>query len=265
MENYSLQLKKQVEQIDKMIQEADSRIQSNTGAGNKKICVTNRKNGYQYYEIDKDGNRTYISKNNIAMVKSIAQHDYDLAVLKTLIDTRHRIMRFLKKYDIDSIENVYNNLCEGRKALVNPIIQTDKDYVQEWKKIYSRYKNSYPMVKTYQTELGEQVRSKSEKILADIFLKHKIPYIYEPQVVLKDGKTLYPDFALLNLRTRRTIFWEHFGLVSNGEYATKAFYKLREYEENGLVVGDNLLYSLESEAQPFNQKKIEEKIRQYLM
>ena len=54
-------------------------------------------------------------------------------------------------------------------------------------------------------------------------------------------------------------------MVSNGEYATKAFYKLREYEENGLVVGDNLLYSLESEAQPFNQKKIEEKIRQYLM
>lgn len=265
VEDYLLQLKKQVKQIDQLILEIDSRLKASSNLEGKKICTTNRKNGYQYYEVNTDKARKYIPKEKIAFAKAVAQRDYDLSVRRALVDARYKIMRFVKSYDTASIVEVYENLCDARKILVDPIIQTDEEFIKEWKRINCGQKNDYPMTKSYLTEQGEKVRSKSEKMLADLLLKHRIIYTYEPKVILKNGKIFYPDFAALNIRMRRTIYWEHFGLVSNGEYASNALYKLREYEDNGLEVGKDVLFSTESESQPFDPKKIEEKIENYLL
>ena len=264
MENYALKLQQQVKELDKLILEADRRIRTNPAPKNLKIWVTNRKNGYQYYEMDGQGKRRYIPKEKELMVRNAVQREYDQTVRRVLADMRHRIVRFLRTYDTASVENVYHKLCEARKTLVDPIIPTDKSFIEEWKKAHCGQQNEYPMTASYLTEQGEMVRSKSEKILADIFLKHHIPYTYEPRIVLK-GKAFYPDFALLNLRTRKTIYWEHFGRISEGEYATKAFSKLRMYDDCGLEVGKDFLFSSESESQPLDQKKIEEKIGEYLL
>lgn len=265
MEDYLLQLKQQVKQIDQQILDIDSRLKTNSNLADKKICTTNRKNGYQYYEVNEDKTRKYIPKEKLAFAKAVAQRDYDLAVRRALVDVRYKIMRFVKSYDAASIEKVYENLCDARKILVEPIIQTDEEFIQEWKRTHCGQKNEYPMTKSYLTDQGEKVRSKSEKILADLLFKHRIIYTYEPKVILKNGKIFYPDFAALNIRTRRTMYWEHFGLVSNGEYASNALCKLREYEDNGLEVGKDILFTTESESQPFDQKKIEEKIEKYLL
>lgn len=265
MENYTKQLQQQATELDKLLREADRRLQANTNYENRRICITNRKTGFQYYEVTQDGKRIYIPKANQAMVRAVAQRDYDQAVRKALVEERHKLNRFLKIYDLDSIEKIYDNLCEARKILVDPMIPTDEIYVQEWKKSHAGQQNEYPMAVTYQTDQGEQVRSKSEKILADLFQKHNIPYSYEPRIMIPGGKSFYPDFALLNIRTRKTIYWEHFGLVSDEDYASKAFSKLRTYEDWGLELGKDILFSTESDSQPLNQKKIEEKIIKYLL
>ncbi len=265
MENYTTQLNQQVKQIEEWIHETDKRIQANAHLRNIKICVTNRKNGHQYYEIDENRKRSYIPKEKAAMVKAVAQLEYDQAVRKALTQERNRIIRFLKTRNMNTIENVYNNLCEARKVLVDPIIPTDKSFIEEWKRTHLGQQNDYPAEKGYLTDQGEMVRSKSEKILADLFLKHGIPYTYEPRIILSGARSLCPDFALLNTKTRRTIYWEHFGLISDGEYAYKAFSKLRTYEDNGLEVGKDILFSIESDAQPLDQKKIEAKIKKYLL
>jgi len=265
MENYAKQLKEQVKQLDKLILEADRRIKVSKAPESKRIVVNKKRKSFQYYELDKKGKRVYIPKEYRQVVQEVVQRDYDEAVKRALVESKSHINRFLKHYDSDAVENVYNKLCEGRKVFVTPIIPTDEDYVREWKKTHIGQQNSYPMATSYLTEQGEQVRSKSEKILADLFLKHQIPYLYEPQLKLKNGSSIYPDFAVLNLQTRKTIYWEHFGLISDGEYASKALHKLQAYEENGFVIGKDILFTSESAQAPFDIKTVEKKIKAYLL
>ena len=55
----------------------------------------------------------------------------------------------------------------------------------------------YPEQKVYPTKKDEMVRSKSEVMLADMYCEMGIPYRYEAELVLKNGKKRYPDFTLL--------------------------------------------------------------------
>ncbi len=265
MENYAIQLKQQLDSLEKMIQKVDRRIQACTVPENQKVCVTNHKNGFQYYDVDREGRRTYLRKKNMAMITAVVQRDYDLAVRKALSDMRRCIERFLHQYNVNAIGDVYNNLCAARKVLVNPVIQTDESFIGEWREANRGGQNGHPENGMYLTEQGEYVRSKTEKILADLFLKYNIPYAYEPQLQLHNGKVVYPDFVLLNVRTRKTIYWEHFGLITDGEYAARAMQKICIYEENGLILGENFLCSMESAVMPFNVSMMEEKVKKYLL
>lgn len=265
MVDCSKELVEQIKVLEKLIEEANSRINAYTIPKNIKISVSYQKSGFQYYENDGNGKRIYIRKENLGKVKAIVQRDYDEAILKVLRDTYHKIERFLKVYNPNAIENVYNNLNSGRKALVKPLIPTDEVYIEKWKTSHIGEKNSYPKTTAYITLQGEHVRSKSEKIIADLFLRLGIIYCYEPELRLKNGKILYPDFALLNIKTRKTIYWEHFGLASNGDYASNALHKLKLYEINGFEIGKDIFFSMESEKEPLDIGEIEKKIRKTLL
>ena len=90
---------------------------------------------------------------------------------------------------------MYDNLCDGRKILVTPLAISDDEYVKRWLEDFPGEQNTYPEQGKYETDQGEIVRSKSEKILADTFHKLKVPYRYEPKVILDNHKSFYPDFA----------------------------------------------------------------------
>lgn len=98
-----------------------------------------------------------------------------------------------------------------------------------------------------------------------MFYQYGIPYQYEPRFELKNGKVCYPDFVLLNVRERKTYYWEHFGLASKQDYSDKNLEKLAHYERAGLYLGVNFIMSVETEGVPLDIKLIEEKIRHYLM
>ena len=86
-----------------------------------------------------------------------------------------------------------------------------------------------------------------------------------PRMLAFRGAFLFSDyFGLLNVRKRKTIYWEHFGLAADGEYATKALKKLDLYERNGFRIGDNLLFTMEYEEASLDVKRIEEMIDYHL-
>lgn len=259
--DYTEELKEQIRQIDALLSITNKRLLSEKGTENEFIRTMRKGNVYQYYLVDDTGKRTYVKTKDLERIKKIIQKDYDEKVYKALATLRYRIERFTKQYDIRSIDEVYNQLPDARKVLVAPIIPTDEAYIQSWLSQNPGNMNSYPIQTPYITENCESVRSKSEKILADLFAKYNIPYIYEPMFKLKDAGALYPDFALLDLNTRKTVYWEHFGLITDGDYAVKAMKKLSLYEKNGLEIGKNLLFSMESEKAPLNVKEIEKKLR----
>ncbi len=76
---------------------------------------------------------------------------------------------------------------------------------------------------------------------------------------------MYPDFTCLNVKKRKTIYWEHLGLLDNYDYSTKNFAKIETYENNGIYVGDTLLISTETTNNSLNVSVIRDKIEMFLM
>ena len=75
----------------------------------------------------------------------------------------------------------------------------------------------------YQTNRGEYVKSKSEKIIADILDKYEVPYEYETLLTLYGYHDIYTDFVVLNKRNRKKYYWEQLGIVSDIDYSTQNF------------------------------------------
>ena len=75
---------------------------------------------------------------------------------------------------------------------------------------------------------------------------------------------LHPDFYCLNLRTRGEFAWEHFGMMDDPDYATRATEKLQLYAENGFFPGKNLIVTMETSRKQLSSKMLKAIIQTYL-
>ena len=107
----------------------------------------------------------------------------------------------------------------------------------------------------YYTRKGLRVRSKSEVIIADILDELYVPFLYEKPLKLKTG-IVHPDFTLLNIKERREVYWEHFGMMDDIEYRNNAMMKIRNYEASGLYQYDSVIWTFETGSYPLNTKDI---------
>jgi hypothetical protein len=171
----------------------------------------------------------------------------------------------LKKFEPEAIEQIYANLIEERKALVNPIAIPADDYAKQWQSIPYEKKSFLDSEAEIYTEKGERVRSKSEKIIADKLMLMGIPYKYECPLNLKGIGKVYPDFTVLNVRTRREYYWEHLGMMDQAEYCKKALSRIEVYEKNGLMPGKELLLTHETKDHPIQTGIVVNMINRFLV
>ena len=86
---------------------------------------------------------------------------------------------------------------------------------------------------------------------------------YEPEMAL-GNKTIYPDFAILLPKCRRIVYYEHFGMIDDPEYAYRAFMKMKTYAENGIMLGFNLVITFETKDRPLSVVDIDGVIAQLI-
>lgn len=240
------------------------------------LRIDQKKSGTQYYLIEKKGQKIgkYIPKKNIKFVKKLAQNKYNVKIFPELERQYEIIDRFLHNYEkldnesftIYNLEKYYEMLSPARKNLVVPIIFPDKLYANYWNQNKIKEKNKQifmPEGKIFATRAGENVRSKSEVIIADALKNHNIPYFYE--LPIKAGKIFYPDFTCLNVHMRKEYIWEHLGLMDNAEYASKCANKIILYEKYGYYLGKNLIITMETSDLPLTPQRVEKVIQEYLL
>ncbi|WP_051538128.1 hypothetical protein [Butyrivibrio proteoclasticus] len=266
MINYKEELNKQLYELRQLEKDAAQKVKSYKGLERGNIRVSSSNGNYQYhFKKEGEAKEHYISKIDISRIKLLLQRDYDEKMLKHLKDMINRLDKFNNRYDIDSIDELYEKLSEGRRELVTPIRATKDMLIKDWYDRHPGSQNSYEKKYEFQTIRGELLRSKSEKILADNFYSNDIPYVCEPEIRLRDGRFKYPDFALLNVKRNKTWYWEHLGLVDKDDYATNNFAKLMDYEECGLIVGKNLIISMETKERPLEIGMVAEKVKEFLL
>ncbi|MBP5490757.1 MAG: hypothetical protein J6Y10_09190 [Lachnospiraceae bacterium] len=208
--------------------------------------------------------RSYIPKENMKLVISLAQKSYEKKLEKAAKRSCKALQRALRTLEEDNLQAVYEHESKERKQLITPLIPTDEQYIEQWYQEHPGDRNSYVKTTAYTTIRGETVRSKSEKMIADAYYMAGVPYVYEPTVILPNGRTRYPDFAVLNVRLRRTYYHEHFGMMDDEEYRQNAILRMREYNKNGFPVGEQIIVTFEGENIPFDQEELAEIIQAYL-
>ena len=262
MIDYSKELFEQKREIERLIRVAQKQKEECEGLPEGRIKVSPSGGKPQYF-FRKEGatKAEYIPAKERELVAKLIKKEYATKSLRELKEMQKYLQNFLDKYHPQALQYQYANLCEGRKAFVTPYELTDAMYVEKWLEEHLGEKNPYPETGKYETMQGEYVRSKSEKIIADTLYKMKVPYQYEAQLNLGINHLVYPDFTCLNVRKRKTIYWEHLGLLNMDAYVSKNHEKLALYEQNGILLGDTLMVSFETADCPLNiavlRKKIE--------
>ena len=253
-----------VREIDEL-QETQKQLKARlTGAPEGTLNLLQKNQNVQYYIYREGRKRQYLSKKKKDLAAALAQKAYDSKVL-SIVEARLKYgKRMLDEYHV-SIDDMYQAMPAARQALVSPCIPAEEAYVREWYEKNPGRENPYPILQKIFSERGEPVRSKSEKILADLFYRNQIPYVYEPKVWMQDGRIVYPDFLLLNVRTRKAYVYEHFGMMDSPEYSQKASEKINYYMENGYHYGDRFLFSMETSKTPLNTKTVEKIIVKFLI
>lgn len=263
-DNLTAQIKERREELRKVL-EFKLKIQKNTPQGHLRIAQKGGNSPQFYHIIDpKDFNGKYISQQQSAFVKRLAQKDYDSKMIK-LLQKQIRMFDKLLENGETTIGQLYSKMNKIRQNLITPITLTDEQYIEEWQ---NKSWEGHPFLDDspeFTTALGERVRSKSEVIIADTLNRMSVPYKYEYPLKLKGSLTFHPDFLCLNVRTRKEFIWEHFGMMDSPEYLENAIQKLKLYSENDFIPGVNLITTMETQQSPLNIRLLEKLIKAHLL
>lgn len=161
-----------------------------------------------------------------------------------------------------------------------------------WKSV--RYRGKSLVGATLTSVDGVKMRSKSEMMIANALSANGVPYRYEFPCKMRwldasgihgdasgdccgglsvrrdaSGRVrqvkVFPDFTCLNVRTRREIVWEHFGMMDDADYVCGAIEKLDVYERNGLLLGENFVFTMETKSHPLDSRRIQRVIERFLI
>lgn len=210
------------------------------------------------------GKETYINKNNERLIKQLCRRKFiedSISIIEKVINADDQHLKRPMVYDpmeiVASLPEAYKDVD------YSPIFDSTKDHPLAWSN-EPYEKNTLHLDKLiYRTPNGLLVRSKSESIIADLLEREDIPFRYEALLML-DEQSYYPDFTILNPQDNQIVYWEHFGMIDNKDYAAAMERKLEMYKRHGIHQWNNLIVTYESESNPFDVQKIKRIIKAFL-
>lgn len=261
MNNLYLELKAEQMKLLKLIEQVELSVKN---APEGHLRISHHKTTVQFYhrtEKKSPKGGSYIPQNNQQLANDLAQKEYDQQILKYAKQNLNQINKLLDLYQVDQFEDIYDQLNPERKKLIRPRIMPIQMYAEKWQNqnyVGKEFIDGAPII---YSDRGERVRSKSEKIIADMLNKKGIYYKYECPLHLNGMGVIYPDFTILNLRTRVEVYLEHFGMMDDCSYCEKALRKIECYTKNELLPGQRLLVTYETSKRPLDIRIVERIIK----
>lgn len=252
--NYTME---RIVRLNSIIDKLSKRIES---APPGKLRVVQRPNRTEYYHRRFPSEKTgkYINKNNSVLIAALAQKEYDTRALKRAEHELKLWKKIARLYPDETFELTAASIPEEITKLITPDFLSDKAFINKWLNQPVKFLAYNEENKRFIVGDNLRTRSKSEYILATDFIEYKIPFLYERGLFLPvTEKWIYPDFTILNPETREEIYWEHFGMLDEPEYANKAILKLNEYELNGIHLGHQLIATFETSSHPLDISLVE--------
>lgn len=253
-------LEKRIEELEKkekIIADGMSKLPQ----GTLKIYKNGNRKEY-YHRLDTDKSKR--SKGRYVrvaaeqeLIRQLAQKEYYLSTQSAIEKEKSVLSTCVDRLPKTAPEDVYFEIDASLRGLVTPLFETDESFLKRW--LAAEPRDSNPEKKQqFAVSAEETVRSKSEWIIFAILKEEKIPFRYEKPLKIC-GKTIYPDYTILDVQSRREIYWEHFGKVNDPEYYETMIKKLALYTNASLLQTGRLIITMESSTTPLdvdNVKKI---------
>lgn len=201
--------------------------------------------------------KQYIRKKEEELIKTLAQKGYYKKVKPVLEKNLQVLEEFVRAYQVEKLDGIYDSLTDARKKIVTPIQTSLGKKLQMWEnEVYEPYKKYQENLK-FETEKGEMVRSKSEVIIANILYQNRdcLLYKYErPLEIAMHQREMefHPDFTIINLHTGKIMYWEHAGRMDDPKYANEFVQKMNTYIANGFLPGKDVIVTYETVNFPLN-------------
>lgn len=232
-----------------------------------KLRISKCRTTVQYYHKKNGGqpNGKYLRKNQQKLISQLAQKEYEEKIYKLLCEKISMLKKFMIEYPKLDAVSVYEQIPIEKQKWVTPYEVSDEEYQKQWSNVEYNGKTFSDNVPQIYTEKGERVRSKSEKIIADKLYAMNIPYRYEYPITLKGYGVVYPDFCVLNVRTRKEYYLEHLGMMDSQGYVEKAILKINTYALNQIHQGRKLVFTYETKMQPLDSRVLEGLFKEYFL
>ena len=227
-----------------------------------KLHVSKRGKYTAYYRRtnNKEKSGIYIPKKDMKTACDLAQREYDEKMLESIKYQDG----LLSEVMIKDLEDINKKFSEEKIKLLKPYSVSIEEFIDNWESEEYETRSFENINTEFYTAKGERVRSKSECLIADTLNRFNIPYRYEYPQKVKGLGDYHPDFTCLNVRKRREVIWEHFGLIDNEGYADNTAYKIKCLSLEGYRFGEDYIFSMETESNPLSTRVVEKMIEQYL-
>ena len=244
MKKRKLELERAIGQANQFMNKApDGTIRTTIGEGRSYFYRVTKETGHE---------GKYLPKTRQDLITRLIQKEYSKTFLKEATKELALIDSFLKRHSSIPPEHAIDKLHKNKTQYAKPYLYTDEDIGRLWEKEPYEISDYKIEEKVYPTNKGENVRTKSEAAIANMYYEMGIPYRYECALKLADGKIKFPDFTILDTRKRKIIYHEHLGMLDDDDYRKKNLKKLSDYRKSGIYTGKNLILTFEGVGSPFN-------------
>ena len=218
---------------------------------------------YHVYTTDNERKQRYLGTTygkNAQLISDLKRKRFLLACIKVLEGNVVALRACLKKYVEFDPTQISSRMAASYENISDANASREG---LDWQ--HSPYERAemHPETLKHETIGGLLVRSKSEALIAFALDLADVPFHYE-EILEIDGKKIAPDFTILHPLTGEKMFWEHFGLMDDPNYATETYRKLVLYGQNGIVPGRNLIFTMETNAEPLSTLEVQRMISKHL-
>ena len=241
-------IKKRKEIISRTLEKLDEKI---AFLPEGSILVKHRKGTIHYLYYQGNQIKKYLRKCDKKLLENLVQKKYLKLVQKAAKQEAKALNKAIELYPAASMEKVYDELPSELKEHATPLVANDEQFAAKWQAEPYKPKPIRKDAPKFYTLRGEQVRSKSEVIIADRLYAKGIPYKYECPLRVGNG-VIHPDFTSLRMSDRKVVYHEHCGMMTDPEYTADIPDRANKYARIGIFQGDRLFYTFESAECPLD-------------
>lgn len=258
--------------VDEMLAEVRDSIafaeEKLRNAPEETLRVRRQDGAIRYYSRRKgETDGRYLGRESVETIRLLEEKDYYSDLLAAAKQEEHDLTALKNTLEkMPDYRAVFLSMPREKRHLISPY-EHKCEQKNEWADIFNKKYVSSEINLISQN--GEHVRSKSELIIADRLKAAGIEYYYEDPVILSEDSSIncfywHPDFKVLNKRTGKQYYWEHFGMLDNTDYCKSCQEKIEIYSQYGYYPGDNLIITTESSTHSLNLNYVDRIIAKYL-